>query len=115
MPYYPSSPHNVFIVANDKPDGYIELSDDGYWDATVVMIDSISVRTASTDWDLYLCTDSSYNMSSVTTRQLVSGGLTDSIIDIGEQYSSDDLKVYVVYLDNNGTATASFYVVGRSM
>jgi hypothetical protein len=115
MPYFPPSPNGIYIISNNHSDGYITLSDDGYWGATTAHIDSISVSTESENWMLYLCSEADFNTESIRTKLLVSNGLGDSIVPVNETYSSSLASVYLIYRDLVGGALASFYVVGRTL
>lgn len=115
MPYFPPAPRAVSMLLENLGEGNLTLSDDGYWGVSEAYIDSISVSTISTNWDLYLCIDSSFNISDVRTRKLVSNGLGDAIVPVDETYQSTDGKVYLVFNDLAGSSIASFYIVGRTI
>lgn len=115
MPYFPPQPNSIFIISNNHTDGYITLSDDGYWGVTTAYMDTIYVTTASANWMLYLCKDGDFSKSSITTKLLVSNGFGDTIVPVNETYSSAASSVYLIYEDLAGSSSASFYVVGRTL
>jgi hypothetical protein len=115
MPYFPPTPRSIYITADDIPAGNITLLDDGYWASGYVYLDSIHVETTSTDWDLYLCQDSSFNISDITTIKLVANGLGSSVVPVNISYDSLDGNVFLVYENNVGTSNVSLYIVGRTL
>lgn len=115
MPYFPPQPKSIYINYEGAPEGNIILSDDGYWAYGNVYLDVIYVKTLSTDWDMYLCRNSLFDIASIDTIRLVSSGLGDTVVPVNITYDSFDGNIYLVYVDNSGSATASFSVVGRTL
>ena len=115
MPYFPPIPRPVTMSFSDLSEGNLTLFDDGYWGVETAYIDSISVKTVSTNWNMFLCTDSGFDLNDIRTRKLVSNGLGTAIVSVEETYQSVDGKIYLIFDDLTGSATVSLYVVGRTI
>ena len=115
MPYFPSPPVVIYIISENRSEGNLTIPSDGYWSTSGIYLDSINVTTASQNWSLHICENNSFNTSALTSRQLVSGGLGNTAVQYTGIYRSDASNLYLVYNDLAGTATASFYIIGRAL
>lgn len=108
------SMRNIWLRLDGYTPGNITLSDNINWDAKYTYISSIKVETDSTNWDLWICESSEFNLSLPTSRRIVRRGLRDTIIDVGFEVNSDSTSLYLVYIDNAGNNAANFYITGEA-
>jgi len=113
VPIAVSIMRNVFIQSSPQTPGNLTLTDAVNWAAQYAFLSSVKIKTASTNFDLYLCETSAFDTALISTRQLVSGGTGDMDITVDREYNPDAAAVYLKYVDNSGANTATFYVVGQ--
>jgi len=109
------SMRNVWISSSSESPGNLTLSDSINWGAQYVFIGSINVETSSTNWDLWICETSAFDISAITSKRIVRKGLRNTLVDVSLEVNSDSNNLYLIYADNaSGSNVASFYVTGEA-
>lgn len=114
MPYFPPSQKHINLTALNQSEGNLILSD-GYWGVSIAIIEHINITTSALDWDLWIFETNDFNLSDPTTKQIVDSGIGSALVDFNSSYNSDSTSVYLRYIDNIGSNTASFYITGRTV
>lgn len=104
---------NIWITASGQAPGNLTLSG-VHWGAEYSYIDSMRVKTESTDWSLWLCEDDTFDTDLITSRLLVSGMSGDIDLGIARSYNAGVTSVFLIYEDNSGSNTADFYITGEA-
>jgi len=104
---------NVWINVSGQAPGNLTLNDGTNWDVSYSYITAIHVLTSSTDWDLWLCEDNSFDTGAIETHRLVSGRSGDMDISVAREYNPGDTNVYLKYTDNSGSNNADIYILGQ--
>lgn len=109
------SMRNIWISSSGLVAGNITLSDITNWNAQYTQIGTIHVVTTSNSWDLWICETSAFDLGSIRTRQIVSGGKQNMVITADIEVNSDSNNLYLRWIHNGGGApTVSFYITGEA-
>ena len=100
----------VTITALSLSSGNHTLTDIINWATAKSYISAINVQTNSTDWDLWLCFDNTFNTGDVRSIQLVNQGYKTTLVDPDLNHISIDNNLYIIY---TGAQTADFYFIGE--
>lgn len=115
MPYFPSNITNSIVMGDFNVTGNITISGDGYFSETGIFIDMINVITNTTNWNLWLCEDSSFNTASPASLKLVSNGISTMLFDAQVAYNPPISNAYLFFEDLNGSDTASIFIFAREL
>ena len=108
----------ITIIVSAQGEGNLDLSDADNWNVDTALIDTIIVKTSSTDWDLVLYPDDDFDASGsvqpITLAKHASGG---QVMLLGHAYKDYDesKEVHLQYTDNAGADTADIMVLGREL
>ena len=108
------SMRNIWIEALSQPQGNITLTDATNWNAQYSFISAINVQTTSTNWDLWIHENSSFDTASIRSRRIVRKGSEDVLVPVGFEVNSSTNSLYLTFTPNSGTHSASFYVTGEA-
>lgn len=103
---------NIWLISSNNSPGNLTLSG-VTWANRYTYITSINAKTASTNWNLYICETSSFDLTHITTRQIVSSGNQNMLINVNFSVNSDSNNLYIVYEDNSGSNLLSLYIAGE--
>lgn len=111
------TPMYVHLAVTGQPEGDISLSDATDWNVDKAVIKMIRVETTSTDWDLYLLQNGNgyaADDAEIPALRLMKKGKSDEDILIDLAYEDEDVSksVHLYFIDNAGSATATFYIAG---
>lgn len=84
------------------------------WDAYEVDFCHLSLLTASTNWDLYICYDNTFDLTDARTLKLVANATGNIITDVHIRYISSTTSLYLIYNDLSGSATANIHIIGTT-
>ncbi len=112
-------PHK-YIKATSQSEGDLHLSDGTTWNVSKAMISIVRVVTSSTDWDLYLLqNDNGFAADDATIPkfQIMADGDGSANILVNVPYEDEDAsdEVHIYYIDNTGSNTADFYIIGYAL
>lgn len=110
------SMRNIWITASGLASGNITLSDNVNWNAQYTQVGTISIKTTSTKYDLWVCETSAFDLSSLRSRQVVSAGKGDMVVSADLEVNSADTNLYLRWLHTGGGAppTVAFYITGEA-
>jgi hypothetical protein len=110
------SMRNIWITASGLASGNITLSDSANWNTRYSQIGTIYIKTTSSKYDLWIFEDSSFDINSLRSRQLISAGKGDMVITADIEVNSSDTNLYLRWTHTAGGAppSASFYITGEA-
>lgn len=104
---------NIWIVSSGNAPGNLTLSATS-WASRYTYISSINAKTVSSKWNLWICETSAFNTSLITSRQIVSSGKGNMLINVNFNVNSDSNNLYLVYQNlGAGSPTLDLYIAGE--
>ena len=111
------TPMYVHIASSPRTEGDISLSNVTDWNVDKAIIKMVRVETTSNNWDLYLLQNgngyAADDAEIPALRLMKKGrGSEDIIIDLAYEDEDATQSVHLYFIDNAGSATATFYIAG---
>lgn len=103
----------IWLYATGQAPGNLTLSDVNTWNERYSLLTSLKVWTASTDWDLWICGDVTFDTAIIGSRKLIENQNGNYEVYESEiEYRSDGTNVYLKYVDNSGANNAEILLTG---
>jgi hypothetical protein len=109
-----------YIVSSEQGEGDVHLSSSSNWGISKALIKLIRVSTSSTDWDLWILRNDnghSANDASIPELKIAENEDGNRPIYLDLPYIDEDnsAEVHLYFVDNAGSNTATFYILGYEM
>ena len=103
----------IFVHATGQAPGNLTLADAAHWGEQYSVLTSLKVWTASTNWDLWLCEDNTFDTGLIGSRKLIEAQSGNyEVYESETEYRSDGDNVYLKYVDNSGANNAEILLTG---
>lgn len=108
------SMRNIWIESLAHAQGNITLSDSTNWAAQYTFISAINVQTTSTDWDLWIHEDASFDIASIRARRIAKTANGSQLIPVNFEVNSSNNNLYLTFTPKTGTHSVSLYITGEA-
>lgn len=104
---------NIFLTALGLEDGYHALESES-WDTFASRISAVNVITESTNYNLWITTNNSFDVTEITSANIITNGFKNLLVNLNLEFLSSSRSLYIIIEDLDLTpSTFDVFIAGE--